>query len=412
MRFFAPLFLLFAPFLAAASPLTQSAYVWQRAHTPAVTSALQAHAGAFDSLLVLAAEVTWKKTSGQPAAHITRVAPDWTTLRAAPRVGLVLRINAYPGVFARDDASIRALTDLAHELLATAAAQGVRVAEFQLDYDATTATLPGYRLWLDTLRAAVAPVPLTFTALPTWLTSPDFAALARAADSFVLQVHSLERPSSADAAFTLCDPAAASRAIARAARLGVPFRVALPTYGYTLAFDPAGKFAGLVAEGPTPAWPANFTRREVAADPTLLAGLVQTLSAAPPAALTGFLWYRLPVAGDQRNWSWPTLAAVMAGRAPIARLQLVPTHTAGLHEWVLVNSGDGDFSGPVQLSVRWHDAQRLGADALGGFALTDEQASALQLTSLTCRLPAGARRAVGWLRLTPSPLPPDVSLAY
>ena len=35
------------------------------------------------------------------------------------------------------------------------------------------------------------------------------------------------------------------------------------------------------------------------------------------------LWYRVPVSRDSLNWSWPTLAAVMAGRAPVHRLEVV-----------------------------------------------------------------------------------------
>lgn len=411
MRFSPLFFLLLAPVLTTAAPLSQSAYVWQRAHTPAVSRALEAHARSFDTLMVLAAEVSWQKTNGLVTAQITRVAPDWPALRAAPRIGLVLRINAYSESFRHDDEAILSLTALARELLATAKAQGATVSEFQIDYDATTATLPGYRLWLDTLRAAVAPVPLTFTALPTWLTSPHFALLAHMADGFVLQVHSLERPHAADSPFTLCDPSAARLAISRAATLGVPFQVALPTYGYTLAFDATGKFASLVAEGPTPAWPASFVRRDVRADPATLADLVRTLTAKPPANLTGLLWYRLPVAGDQRNWSWPTLAAVMAGHTPAARPQAVVVSTAlGLHDLVLINDGDDDFSGPVNLTVRWPADRPLAADALAGFALSASGPTTLYLSSQACRLPPGTRLAVGWLRLPSSSLPPHVIL--
>jgi hypothetical protein len=35
----------------------------------------------------------------------------------------------------------------------------------------------------------------------------------------------------------------------------VPFRVALPTYGYVLAFDRNDKFIRLSAEGPAKEWP-------------------------------------------------------------------------------------------------------------------------------------------------------------
>jgi hypothetical protein len=406
------------PARVAATPLPREVYVWQRTHHPAVASALRAHAAEFATVVVLAAEVSWgKPTPSTPARapQITRVSLDWSALAAAPQVGLALRLNAHSGPFARDDGTTRALVALARELLAEAAAHRVRIAELHIDFDAATAKLAGYREWLLALRTAVAPVPLTFTALPTWLNSPDFPALARTANHYVLQVHSVERPSRVDTPATLCDPIAARAAIERAAIVGVPFRVALPTYGYTLAFDRVtGRFAALSAEGPAPAWRDNpaYLVRELSADPTALAALVRSLEADRPAALTGIIWYRLPVDGDRLNWSWPTLsavAAVAAGRAPSPRL-VVELHAtaAGLAEISLVNRGDGDFAGPVRLAASWRDAHRLGADALGHFAITAETARSLRLTAPALRLAAGQRRPAGWLRLSM----PDTTAAH
>lgn len=403
------------PARVADTPLPREVYVWQRTHHPAVASALRAHAAEFATVVVLAAEVS----GGQPtpstparAPQITRVSLDWSALAVAPRLGLALRLNAHSGPFARDDTTTRALVSLARELLAEAAAHHLRIAELHIDFDAATAKLPGYREWLLALRTAVAPVPLTFTALPTWLNSPDFPALARTADHYVLQVHSVDRPSRADTPATLCDPVAARAAIERAARLGVPFRVALPTYGYTLAFDRAtGRFAALSAEGPAPVWrddPAYLVR-ELSAEPSALAALVRSLHADRPAALTGVIWYRLPVDGDRLNWSWPTLAAVAAGRTPAPHL-VVESHStdSGLAEISLVNRGDGDFAGPVRVAASWRDAHRLGADALGHFAITAETARSLRLTAPALRLAAGQRRPAGWLRLSP----PDSTAAH
>ncbi len=398
----------------ADTPLPREVYVWQRTHHPAVASALRAHAAEFATVVVLAAEVSWgKPTPSTPARapHINRVPLDWPALAIARQVGLALRLNSFAGPFARDDASTRALISLARELLADAAEHHVAIAELQIDFDAATAKLAGYREWLIALRTAVTPVPLTFTALPTWLNSPDFPALARAADHYVLQVHSVERPSRADTPATLCDPLAARAAIERAARVGVPFHVALPTYGYTLAFDRhGGRFVALSAEGPAPVWrddPAYLVR-ELSAEPSALAALVRSLHADRPAALTGVIWYRLPVDGDRLNWSWPTLAAVAAGRTPAPHL-VVESHTtdSGLAEISLVNRGDGDFAGSVRLAASWRDAHRLGADALGHFAITAETARSLLLTAPALRLAAGQRHPAGWLRLSP----PDTTTA-
>jgi hypothetical protein len=395
--------------------LHQDIYVWQRTHHAAVADSVRTHAGAFGTTVVLLAEVAWEKPAVAAAPllpRLTRVAADWSALATVPRLGLALRINAHPGPFSNSDATARALTTLARELLATAADHGVTVAELQIDFDAATAKLAGYRLWLSALRDAAAPVPVVFTALPAWLRSDDFPALARTTGQYVLQVHSLTRPAGATSAFTLCDPGDARTAIERAARLGVPFRVALPTYGYTLAFDPAGRFAGLSAEGPEPAWldRPGYTLREVSADSAALTGLVRALAADRPAALTGLIWYRLPISGDRLNWSWPMLSAVMAGRAPTPHLSAVPhPDDHGLVELALVNTGEGDFAGPVRLAVRWTEARRLAADALNGFAIAREDAASLQLATSDLRLAAGESRPVGWLRLS-SPASAHVTL--
>jgi len=65
----------------------------------------------------------------------------------------------------------------------------------------------------------------------------------------VLQVHSLERPKDINTRFELCDSKAARRAVDLAGKVGVPFRVALPTYGYLIAFDSEGKYLGLSGRG-------------------------------------------------------------------------------------------------------------------------------------------------------------------
>lgn len=120
-----------------------------------------------------------------------------------------------------------------------------------------------------------------------------------------------------DTPFTLCDPVRARRWVRQAAEIGRPFRVALPTYGYTLAFDRAGKFLSLAAEGPRPACrPATLDahragRRRRAGG----AGARELTSGAAAGALHGLApGFRQPVAGDRLNWDPLTLATVLRGR--------------------------------------------------------------------------------------------------
>src|SRR2546425_3443824 len=240
---------LFAGVLAAVLPaakatgetnglLSQEVYIWQRTWNAPVRESLAQHASPFSRLVALKAEVVWKQTQPQ----IIRVALDWAALRAAKRpIGLALRIGAYPGPFESNSEITTSLVEQASSLVAEGKANQLQVGELQIDFDCAESKLDGYRVWVEAIRRKIAPVPLTITVLPTWLNQASFEPLISATDGYVLQVHSFERPKDADAPFTLCDPAAARRAAERAAQFGVPFRVALPTYGYVMAFEHAGR---------------------------------------------------------------------------------------------------------------------------------------------------------------------------
>jgi hypothetical protein len=259
---------------------------------------------------------------------------------------------------------------------------------------------------VEALRRRAAPVPVTITTLPSWLEQSSFRRLIAAADGYVLQVHSLEHPRRIDSPLILCDPAAARRAVERAGQLRIPFRVALPTYGYLIAFDEGGRFVGLSAEGPGKNWPVGVRIRESRANPVELAQLVQTWVINRPAALRGVLWYRLPVAIDVLNWRWPTLAAIMAGRSPRESFRAEPRRVEpGLVEISLVNDGELDISSRLAVEVRWsrESGDRLMAgDGLGGFELLDGGPSSAKFQSKLplWRLPAGEQQVIGWLRLS------------
>lgn len=386
-------------------PMVQQAYVWQRQWNEPVREAVAEHAAAFDRLLVLAAEIEFD--AGRPRSITAPLNHD--TLRDANRpVGLALRIGPYAGPFQASDPVGTTIVNLAREQVAAMREQGIEPAEVQLDFDAATRHLAGYRVWVDAVREAVHPVPVTITALPTWMGSRAFGPLVRATDGYVLQVHALDRPAHVDAPAKLADPAQARQWVREAARHDVPFRVALPTYGYLLAFDDAGRFTGLTAEGPMPEWPAGTQLRELAADPAAMAELVQGWTARRPMMMQGVIWYRLPTARDQRNWRWPTLAAVMAGRTPTARLTVEPVADGtGLVDVVLVNAGSADatLNGPV--SLRWPaDVRPIARDALAGFRWRRDdpgvEPGRAELTppvrEPAWTLPAGERIGIAWMR--------------
>ena len=390
--------------VALAAVPTQEIYVWQRQQGPEVAAALEEAKGLADGFNVLAAEVAW--SGGRPS--VSRFRPDYARLaKLGQPVGLSMRIATFPGPFASDDANAKALAALAASLLAEARASGLTPSELQIDFDCAEAKLAGYRLWLGTLRKATDKTPLVFTALPVWLGhEADFTALARMADGFVLQVHSLEKPGAPDAPFALCDPVRALAWAAQAGRAGVPFRIALPTYGYRVAFDATGKFFALAAEGPAPAWPPGTQVRVARADAVAMAKLAQALAAQPPAHFGGVIWFRLPMEGDHLNWVWPTLAAVLRGETPVAKIVVtVEWPEPGLAEVVAVNLGTTSEMPPGRVSLRWPMAEKLlAADGLGGFRLEGRGEGGQMEVAATVPpdafLAPGARRKIAWLRFS------------
>lgn len=384
--------------LHVSGPFPHEVYVWQRAWNEPVRNAVAQHATNFSALTVLKAEVSWKDKKPQ----VVRVALDYPTLTRAERpIGIALRIGPFAGPFTRNDSITDYLCNLAASLVAEARTNHLNLSELQIDFDCAESKLDGYRVWVEAIQRRVAPLSVTITALPSWLKTRAFARLAAVATNYVLQVHSVERPRSFDAPFTLCDPVAANRAVERAGRIGVPFRVALPTYGYTLAFDQMGKFIGLSAEGARPNWPTNAQLREIHSDPIELAGLVQKWTASRPAAMRGVIWYRLPVVVDNFNWRWPTLGAILDSRVPREVLRVSARRVeSGLVEINLANEGELDFSSRLAVEVRWSNARLVAGDALRDFELADRSASAarLQTRSQPCRIRAGESLVLGWLR--------------
>lgn len=376
----------------------QQAYVWQRAWNEPLLEALRQHAKEFSGLAVLTAEVTWN--GNRPS--VVHVTPNYRVLIETGRpVSLVLRIGPYTGPFATNDSTAIFLVKLARSLIQDAKTQGLDPSEVQLDFDCAESKLAGYRAWIEVIRPAVAPVPLVPTTLPSWLKQSAFKELASAAGSFVLQVHSLERPQSPDAAFTLCNPAAAQSAVRAAASLEIPFRVALPTYGYLVAFDKQGKFIGLSAEGPPKNWPPGAQTREIRSNPLEIAGLLLGWATNRPPSLKGALWYRFPVSQDRINWRWPTLGAIVALRSPRESFRAESRRVEpGLVEISLVNDGELDISSRLAVKARWQNARLVAADGLRGFVCADDGPSAMRFEnpSQFRRLEAGERRVVGWLR--------------
>ena len=381
--------------------LSHSVYVWQRFHGDNVVDALRQAAPCTAGFTVLAAEVAWT-SSGEP--QVFRVSPDYAALKQTGRpVGFALRVGPYSGSFDPQDQACRLLCGLAVETISKTRQHGLEPAEMQIDFDCPESKLDSYRRWVEAMKREVAPVKLTITTLPCWLNQSSFARLVRSTDGFVLQVHSLERPAGVDADLVLCDPRSAADWVEQAARLGVPFRVALPTYGYLVAFGTDGQFVGLNAEGPSQSWPQGVTIRALRADPFEMAGLLKSWERSRPLTMEGVIWYRLPVKGDRLNWRWVTLSTVMSGTTPRRGLHAgVNYPQTGLAEVYLVNDGQMDESPDVSIHLEWDARGLLGADGLNGFSRTQTNPTSIRLERAGPEDPRmiapGEKWMVGWLR--------------
>ena len=358
-------------------------------------AAVQEASNHLDGMVVIGAEILW---SGSTPETI-RANIDWPTLKNAGKpIALALRVAPYPGPFSKDDSTIRYIADVVTSLLTSATAHGLTVSEFQLDFDCAQKKLSGYSLWVEAVRTAVRPTRFVITTLPAWLNEPAFVPLVQLVDSYVLQVHSVPISSGAGQSFLL-DTDLARQWTKAAAKLGIPFSVALPTYRCLAGYDRTGKLLGVAMDSVDLAWPPGTRTIEFSTNSDDTATLVKEWLSARPAELKEIIWYRIPVATDQRNWRWPTLMAIMAGRKPVHSLQAVQRGDNPV-DLSIKNLGETDRQFGAKLTVTWTGASIVAWDALPGWAVaaSTEHAVFTWIEKIPLELPPGSERGIGWLR--------------
>ena len=363
-----------------APPLDQQLYVWQRQWTPAHEAALKDSRADFSALRVLALQAF-------PKAGWNRARIDPVLLKRDGRPLIaVIRLDGQLKSLDQDEVAAQIL-----QVLSDWQAQGLVLSGVEIDHDAGNARLPAYRKFLTDLRAVLpASMPLSITALPAWLDSPELPALLSTVDSSVLQVHAVSDPR-----MGLFDPDQARKWASAWSRItSKPFYLALPAYGVALLPQVGG---ALDVESEVPIERVG-ERRELLADPQQLSTLATQLRDDPPAHLAGLIWFRLPLANDRRAWSLTTLRAVARGDALDSRLTLKLSAQDGLYDVSISNQGNLDSAWPERLTLAARGCE--GADALAGYAL-QQSPDLLTFTRLRDgRIPAGGQRAIGWARCT------------
>lgn len=378
--------------------LPQSVFVWQRNWTPAVINSLEEHRAAFEKCIVLNAEIVW--SDSRP--RVIQVPLDYSAIRQSRGpVGLALRIGYSPSAFTK--VSFELISKTAREILAAAEGENIPLSELHIDFDCPESKLGNFTKLLGDLKSSLPAIPLTITTLPTWLTHrSEFSKLIEPVSSYVLQVHSLERPRDFVQRLTLCDPETALQAVRIAGNFSKPFLVALPTYSYLVAFDEKGQFAGIRAEQSWSAPKLDMLTKEVRSSPSEMARLVQELETCNIPSLGGIIWYRLPTSDDRLNWSWETLRSVMSGKVPASCLKCEMKQTRpGLYEVILRNDGSEQFEGTLAVQLDAPAATILAQDALGGFQIKDSRQNLFVLESKDPIQPLRplAQRQIGWVRV-------------
>ncbi len=352
--------------------LRQDAYVWQRSWSPELAVALRQTAPLVDGLRVLVAETT-------ADGRLDRAAPDWTVLQALHRpLVAVIRIDG------------RTALPPTARLLPVLAALPYPIAGVEIDHDCPTARLDDYGRFLRALRPMLAPgLPLSITALPNWLGAPAFRRLSRAADRLVLQVHAADDPRRG-----LFDPARAVRwAWLMQRRSARPFLLSLPAYGVRVVLDRAGRVVSTEAEQPALAGSGGT---ELAAAPVLVADAVRALEHDPPPGLLGLAWFRLPLPGDRRAWSWSSWEAVLARRRLAVTLVLRATGAPGtLHGLRLENRGAIDAALPRTIRTGIACTH---ADGAGPYRLRPDAPTLTLDADTGMLLRAGTGLVIGWSR--------------
>ena len=375
-------------------PLKQRGYVWQREWTPAVIDAIGEAEPRMDGVVLLGAEVNL----GGKKPEIVKAPIDWDAVkRQSKHCSIALRVSPFAGPFRADDAAARTIIDLTRELLSGAREHNVDVEELQFDFDCARKNLGAYRTWLQMLRPVVHPARFVITTLPAWLDDSQFSALVREVDGYVLQVHSV--PISAGTNAKLSDARLAREWVRKAARFGIPFEVALPTYRCAAGYGPDGKLLSVAMDSVQPVWPPGTRVLEFGADADEIATLVNDWQKMRPSQLRELIWYRVPIATDTRNWRWPTLSAVMSGRLPKHKLNILQEGENPI-DLSIFNAGEADEQLNANVTATWNGAGLTASDALAGWNMRSENGRAIFTVTAShgLRLPPGATRKIGWLR--------------
>lgn len=387
-------------FPGLSAQMSQQAYVWQRNWTEPLKSAIHTQRTEVDALTVLCAELHPADPFGVNVVDL-----DYEVLKSSGvPVTLALRLNWNPTIGVEGSFE-RGFGEKLKRAIAGARHHGLEPAAVEIDFDCPTSKLRLYAEQLRAIRQALDGVPLSITTLPTWMNRPGvFQKLIAEVDHFVLQVHSIKRPDHFDTKVSLCDLEDSLRWTKQAAAYGKPYHVALPTYGYRLAYDESDNLVEVAGEDASSVKDPSWRYRVIRAEPDVMAELVRRLESHRPKNCLGVIWYRLPIGAERLNWDKKTWQLVKRGRGDNQswRLELVK-EGGGLIQLDLVQESAIAIRPPKQLLVSSEGVAPQAWDGQRNYTVKVRPGGGLiwQWPDLMDAplLPQGTRWTIGWLRL-------------
>lgn len=371
-------------------------YIWQRNWDSHIEDAIAAIQNTTGDFTVLCGDL--KFTADNPT--VTSVRINWGYLsRPENRVTVAFRVNTRASKYFSTD-KIYSLVDSVSGAISKTinSVPQDKIAGIQIDYDCPTSKLADYAKFMTLLKKEFKGLEISFTALPAWLDSRDFPALAKTADYYVLQVHSFKVPDSLEEALRPFSGDMVSSWVRKASDIGHPFYVSLPTYGYEVSFDETGKFIGLRAETTPVNYKPGTKRAIVMTDPQKILAFVKEIDEEKPGYLKGFFWFRLPLETDEFNWSIKELDLVMKRQAPQGKVsnEIVST-SPGLYEIYVTNTGQTNLFKEIDFTVTWNQDEQIVHDVISGYkgeSLKDGHG--VKIVGMPPK--AGDRKLVAWFR--------------
>ena len=188
--------------------------------------------------------------------------------------------------------------------------------EIQLDCDVPESKLHDYASFLEKLKKEDPAHTFSVTLLPCHLKHPSLKTVLSRIDYAVLQLHALESPGDLPREYSLFDFKTADQAVRTMKKLSVPFKIALPSYAYTIHYAADGGFRRISAENEPP--PRRDEIRRIARPDW--DELLKFREKYPELEV---IWFRLPQRGDRLALEAENLIRLNQRKMPCTEIEAI-----------------------------------------------------------------------------------------